>query len=92
MNYRVPSPPMVTVAYMRQARDADRRRYRTNVIYLVMYQIIVAMIGRIGVDFLPWNTLLKDVIFLKPFSIVVPLIFVIAVWLVGLHVCFKRNY
>ncbi len=91
MNRHV-GPPMVTVAEMRKARDADRRRYRKNVIYLVMYQVAVVAMARIGVDLLPWNSLLKDVIFLRQFSIVVPVMFVIVIWLVGLHVCFKRDY
>jgi hypothetical protein len=91
MNRQV-GPPMVTVAYMRRMRDADRRRYRKAVILLVMYQVIVVAMARIGVDLLPWNSLLKDVAFLKSYSIVVPVIFVIVIWLVGLHICFKRDY
>jgi hypothetical protein len=91
MNRHV-GPPMVTVAYMRSQRDADRRRYRKSVIYLVFYQVFVVALARIGVDFLPWNTLLQDVIFLKQFSIVIPVIFVFWIWIIGIHICFKRNY
>jgi hypothetical protein len=91
MNRHV-GPPMVTVAYMRSMRDADRRRYRKAVILLVFYQVIVVAMARIGVDFLPWNTLLKDVIFLKSYSILVPVFFVFWIWIVGIHVAFRRNY
>ncbi len=86
------SEPRVTLSTMRHFRDADRRRYRKNIIYLLVYQVLVVVAARICVDVLLANILLKDVQFLRPYAIIVPLIFFVMIWLVGLHVAFRRSY
>lgn len=91
-----PDRPPVALGYsgaqVRAARDDDRQRYRRAVIWLVLYQFIVAIPVRLALDFLVTESKFRGLYFLKPYILVAIAILVLLIWLLGLPQAFRRRY
>ena len=84
--------PVVTVKYMREMRDEDRRRYKSNVILIAVLQIIIIAPLKFGVDITLAHSMFRDIQYLRPYTIVIPLILFVLIWALGIHVSFRRKY
>ena len=70
-----------TEADLRRIRNEDRRKYRKAIIWLVVYQIVVAGPVRIALDTLALHKIFSG---LQPFIIPIIVVLVICIWGIGL--------
>ncbi len=73
----------------KRLRDDDRRRYRRGVIWLVVYQIVVAGPVRISLDTLAHHKIFS---WISPFIIPSIIALVLCIWGIGLLYVFGRKY
>ena len=70
--------------------DADRRRFRRNVIWLVFFQILVAGPVRIAADSLIANPRV-GIEFVQPYVVPAMVVLVVLIWVFGIKTVFARS-
>lgn len=83
--------PEFTAAQVRKLRDGDRRFYRRQVIWLVLYQVAVLGPCRYAMDIILNNPRFQWLSFVKPYIVFGMIIAVFLIWSIGLTVAFRRR-
>ena len=92
MNFHAPARPTIQLDYHFRARESDRRRYRKNVVLLVLLQMLVFGMVMLAVRMILSHPWLKGMEYLEPLELIVPAVFAIGIWVCGIHVAFRRDF
>ncbi len=85
-------PHYYTSNEVKALRDKDRRRYRANVIWLVLYQVIVLGPIRVAFDTATNNPRFGDLSAVKVYIVPAMIALVLLMWILGLTNAFRRKY